>query len=185
MLLLLLFLPSLLCSRPYPLQVHRAVKELLPSMAASAQGAWASWSSWSPCSVSCGEGVRVQRRRCRDQKTLCRGIGTRLQVCHELPCSSGSSSDLSGRDSQCRAMGAKWRSSNLPPSLASSCTLFCHKQGSQGPPVAWGSVRDGTPCYNSTPSQNPVSSSFSSMSNICLGGNCKVSFSSLAKPPHT
>ena len=183
MLLLLLFLPSFLCSRPYPLQVHRAVKELLPIRAA--QGAWASWSSWSPCSVSCGEGVRVQRRRCRDQKTLCRGIGTRLQVCHEPPCSSGLSSDISGRDSQCRAMGANWRSSNLPPSLASSCTLFCHKQGSQGPPVAWGSVRDGTPCYNSTPSQNPVSSSFSSMSNICLGGNCKVSFSSLAKPPHT
>ena len=177
--LLLLFLPNVLGLRPYPLEVHRAVQALLPST--PPLGIWSPWSSWSPCSVSCGQGVRMQGRECRGRKWqgpkfkgLCRGVSKRLQVCHKEPCSSTWGSEVTGRESQCRALGARWRVS-YPPSTRFPCTLFCHKQGKLGPPIAWGSVRDGTPC---TPGSfdNNTSTSLSSTTttNICVAGSCKV-----------
>ena len=177
--LLLLFLPNVLGLRPYPPQVHRAVQALLPPT--PPLGVWSPWSSWSPCSVSCGQGVRMQGRECRGRKwqgpelkAQCRGVSKRLQVCHLQPCSSTRVREVAGRDSQCRALGAMWRASGQTSSLL-PCTLFCHKQGTWGPPMAWGSVRDGTPC---NPFDNSTSASFSSMptTNICVEGSCKVTF---------
>ena len=177
--LFLLFLPNVLGSRPYPPQVHRAVQALLP--ASPPLGAWSPWSSWSPCSVSCGQGVRMQGRVCRGRKwqdrelkALCRGVTRRLQVCHLQPCSSTRVSEVRGRDSQCRALGAGWRESG-PSSTLAPCTLFCHKQGTWGPPMAWGSVRDGTPCTQPQPFDN--NNGFSS--NLCVDGSCKVACSYL------
>ena len=177
--LFLLFLPNVLGSRPYPPQVHRAVQALLP--ASPPLGAWSPWSSWSPCSVSCGQGVRMQGRVCRGRKwqdrelkALCRGVTRRLQVCHLQPCSSTRVSEVRGRDSQCRALGAGWRESG-PSSTLAPCTLFCHKQGRWGPPMAWGSVRDGTLCTQPQPFDN--NNGFSS--NLCVDGSCKVACSYL------
>ena len=177
--LLLLFLPNVLGLRPYPLQVHRSVQALLPPN--PPLGIWSPWSSWSPCSVSCGQGVQMQARQCRGRKwqdaefkALCRGVRKRLHVCHKQPCSSTWGSEVTGRESQCRALGAMWRAS-YPPSTLVPCTLFCHKQGTWGPPMAWGSVRDGTPCTPGS-SDNNTSTSFSSITttNICVAGSCKV-----------
>ena len=174
--LLLLFLSNVLGLRPYPPQVHRAVQALLP--ASPPLGAWSPWSSWSPCSVSCGHGVRMQGRVCRGRKwqdrelkALCRGVSRRLQVCHLQPCSSTRGSEVGGRDSQCGALGAGWRASG--PSSSSTltpCILFCHKQGMWGPPITWGSVRDGTPCTHPEPFDNNTIRTI----NICVDGTCKV-----------
>ena len=171
--LLLLFISNVLGLRPYPPQVHQAVQALLPP--SPPLGAWSPWSSWSSCSVSCGQGVRMQGRVCRGRelKALCRGVSRRLQVCHLKPCSSSSGSEVRGRSGQCRVLGAMWRvlSSTLAP-----CTLFCHKQGTWGPPMTWGSVRDGTPCTQSAPFDNNTSFSSVLTTNICVEGTCKVAF---------
>ena len=179
MFLLFFLTPTTLGLRPYPPLVHRAAQSLLPPN--PPMGVWSPWSAWSPCSVSCSRGVRTQGRECRgrnwkdsDSGALCRGVSKRLQVCHRPPCSSTWS-----RESQCRTLGPMWRASD-PRSILQPCTLFCHKQGTQGKPVAWGAVRDGSPC---TPvASNNTSFSSRTTTNMCVAGSCKVAQLPLLTP---
>ena len=54
-----------------------------------ADGTWDAWSSWEPCSVSCGVGQMVRRRRClgpQNEGQGCSGDSEEFQSCDRGPC---------------------------------------------------------------------------------------------------
>uniref|UniRef100_A0A6B2E6L7 Putative cell adhesion molecule n=1 Tax=Phlebotomus kandelakii TaxID=1109342 RepID=A0A6B2E6L7_9DIPT len=48
---------------------------------------WTPFGEWSPCSVTCGDGVKIRTRRCRDPRMKpCTGEDTEREPCNEMPC---------------------------------------------------------------------------------------------------
>lgn len=54
-------------------------------------GGWSDWESWGSCSVTCGVGLRFQRRRCDNPEPSpfgmsCLGNDEREGICNNIPC---------------------------------------------------------------------------------------------------
>ncbi|CAM2104988.1 unnamed protein product [Caretta caretta] len=45
---------------------------------------WSDWSPWAPCSVSCGGGEQIRKRRCR--QPACQGLAVQSKTCHTQVC---------------------------------------------------------------------------------------------------
>ena len=47
---------------------------------------WSEWSNWTACSVSCGEGTRVKRRKCQGNSLNCPGNNVVEERCYTAKC---------------------------------------------------------------------------------------------------
>ena len=61
--------------------------ELIPFLSSESKGEWHQWGDWSSCTSTCGNGLAVRRRTCRDETTQCFGDSTEAKDCLLDKCS--------------------------------------------------------------------------------------------------
>ncbi|XP_028406924.1 A disintegrin and metalloproteinase with thrombospondin motifs 18-like [Dendronephthya gigantea] len=122
-------------------------------------GGYSGWSSLRKCTQSCGGGVRLQKRKCRNPKPSlngrdCVGPNKKLAAaewCNVQPCEG----EKSHRDLQCEALGYPADAYNFGGQ--SDCQLHCYQK--ENTYMLVGTVEDGTHC--------------NSDSGVCVLGVCQ------------
>jgi len=78
---------------------NRDHKECYRKDCPAVDGSWSGWGRWTKCSVTCGKGQTVRKRRCTQPAPsgngrMCTGDRTESNVCFLRNCSAGNSVDL-------------------------------------------------------------------------------------------
>ncbi|XP_059094170.1 plasma kallikrein-like isoform X2 [Tigriopus californicus] len=70
--------------------VDQSLQRTTNCNAAEPCGTWSSWSEWGECSVSCGKGVTVAQRNCKninaETSSFCEGDSNQTRPCEQDPC---------------------------------------------------------------------------------------------------
>ncbi|KAK0097204.1 hypothetical protein PV326_002939 [Microctonus aethiopoides] len=128
---------------------------------------WSEWSSWSKCSTTCGVGVQLRSRLCKNStENNCQGNNHDIIICEQMKCRSL----VDSRREKCNQLSnmianrslRKNRIIWLPHIIDNKndiCRLTCKNKDNGHIWVSNDFIVDGTPCsYNS--------------SNICIQGKC-------------
>ncbi|CAK8694393.1 unnamed protein product [Clavelina lepadiformis] len=149
---------------------------------------WESWSTWTKCSRTCGGGVQVRRRNCRQtlqrptninmNPWLCNGPNKLYKSCNLVPCPDGS---VNTRRAQCSKYNSRLFAGNSyvwePLSRGGPCELSCKARGHRFFVRHSDQVTDGTDCsYLELPGSRKKSGEGSrkSVRRVCVEGRCMM-----------
>ncbi|XP_019903923.1 A disintegrin and metalloproteinase with thrombospondin motifs 15 isoform X2 [Esox lucius] len=136
-------------------------------------GRWGRWGTFGSCSRTCGGGVQLAKRECKNPVPsnggkYCQGVRVKYRSCNLNPCPD---TGKSYREEQCEAYnGFSLNTNRLTPSVVwvpkysgvspkDKCKLICRANGTGYFYVLAPKVVDGTPC-------SPDSSA------VCVQGKC-------------